>query len=65
MSYPTLRQTLDKFVSDEACHEHLRRIRWPTGRAVRRLNPGAVEKAEIRRLRSACTTFRQLSISIL
>ena len=31
MSYPTLRQTLDKFVSDEACHEHLGRIRWPTG----------------------------------
>ena len=31
MSYPTLRQTLEKFVSDEACHEHLGRIRWPTG----------------------------------
>ena len=31
MDYPTLRQTLEKFVSDEACHEHLGRIRWPTG----------------------------------
>src|SRR5947207_13611046 len=31
MSYPTLRQTLEKFVSDEACLEHLGRIRWPTG----------------------------------
>jgi len=31
MRYPTLRQTLEKFVSDEACHEHLGRIRWPTG----------------------------------
>ena len=31
MRYPTLRQTLEKFVSDEACHKHLGRIRWPTG----------------------------------
>ncbi len=31
MSYPTLRQTLEKFVSDEACLEHLGRIRWPDG----------------------------------
>jgi transposase-like protein len=31
MSYPTLRQTLEKFVSDEAYLEHLGQIRWPTG----------------------------------
>jgi transposase-like protein len=29
MSYPTLRQTLEKFVSQEACLAHLGRIRWP------------------------------------
>src|SRR5713101_4360898 len=31
MGYPTLRQTLEKFVSDEACLEQLGQIRWPTG----------------------------------
>jgi len=31
MSYPTLRLTLEKFVSHEACLEHLGRIRWPDG----------------------------------
>ena len=31
MSYPTLRQTLEKFVSQEACLAHLGRIRWPDG----------------------------------
>ena len=31
MSYPTLRQTLETFVSDEACLAHLGRIRWPDG----------------------------------
>ena len=31
MSYPTLRQTLEKFVSQEACLAHLERIRWPDG----------------------------------
>ena len=31
MSYPTLRQTLEKFVSQEVCLAHLERIRWPDG----------------------------------
>ena len=31
MSYPTLRQTLEKFVSQDACLAHLGQIRWPTG----------------------------------
>jgi transposase-like protein len=31
MSYPTLRQTLEKFVSQEACLAHLGQIRWPAG----------------------------------
>ena len=31
MSYPTLRQTLEKFVSQEACLAHLGQIRWPDG----------------------------------
>ena len=31
MSYPTLRQTLEKFVSEEACLARLERIRWPDG----------------------------------
>ena len=31
MSYPTLRQTLEKFMSDQACLEHLGRVRWPDG----------------------------------
>jgi len=28
---PTLRQTLEKFVSDEACLEHFGAVRWPDG----------------------------------
>jgi transposase-like protein len=31
MRYPTLRQTLEKFVSEEACLAHLGCIRWPDG----------------------------------
>src|SRR6266581_7483349 len=31
MRYPTLRETLEKFASEEACLEHLGRIRWPDG----------------------------------
>jgi len=31
MRYPTLRQTLEKFVNEEACLAHLGRIRWPDG----------------------------------
>ena len=31
MRYPTLRETLEKFASEEACLAHLERIRWPDG----------------------------------
>src|SRR6266849_173776 len=31
MRYPTLRETVEKLASEEACLTHLERIRWPDG----------------------------------